>query len=116
MAIEKSKTLPNGATGNYWRITSITLNRQNLTAIAEIALFKDKSTSDAGHPPLGAYKTFNFNFTVPALVSSQNVIAFIYGLIVARAETVVAYNFFTGEPLAEPTVVDPDIAGGTQVL
>ena len=37
MAIEKSKTLANGAVGNYWRITQITLNRQNLTAIAEIA-------------------------------------------------------------------------------
>lgn len=115
MAIQKSKTLANGATGDYWRITSITLNRQNLTAIAEIALFKDAATSAAGNPPLGAYKTFNFNFTIPALLGATNVISFIYGLIMARAETVVEYNFFTGELLDEPTVVDPDLAGGTAV-
>lgn len=115
MAIQKEKTLPSGVTGNYWRLTSITLNRQNLTAMAEIALFKDAAASAAGHPPIGGHKTFTFNFTIPALLAATNVISFIYGLIMDKAETPILYNFFTGELLETPTVVDPDLAGGTPV-
>lgn len=116
MAIQKEKTLPNGAVGDYWRLTQITLNRQNLTAIAEIALFKDAAASAAGAPPLGGHKVFRFSFTVPALLSADNVISFIYGLIRDKAETMITHDFFSGEALAEPVATDPDLADGVQVI
>lgn len=115
MAIEKAKTLENGASGNYWRILTITLDRQNLKARGQIALFKDKATSDAGKPHLGAVKTFTFDFTVSDLLAAANVISFMYGKIRTHAETMRSVDEISGEPIDPPVATDPDIAFGLMV-
>lgn len=114
MAIQKAKTMTNGAEGNYWRIINITIDRQNLKAHAQIALFKDQATSTAGKPPLGMIKTFHFTFTVMELTTSMNIISYVYGKIVAIAETMITKDVL-GNDLDVPVAFDPDIAGGTPV-
>lgn len=114
MAIEKSKTLLSGVTGNYWRVTSITIDRQNKFCIGRIGLFKDKATSDAGGIPLGAVKSFQFAFTLSELAAATNIIAFAYSKIVAYAEEEISYDI-NGNLLDTPVPRDPDIAGGVMV-
>lgn len=46
MAIQKTKTLANGATGNYWKIVSAEVNVLNLVATWTFALFCDKAHAD----------------------------------------------------------------------
>lgn len=115
MAIQKDKTLPNGAQGNYWRILSIVIDRQAFVATGRIALFKDKAASDAGKPPLGMVKSFNFTFQVSDIVGSTNIISLIYSKITTKAETLITHSI-TGELLDPPVPFDPDLAGGTPVL
>jgi hypothetical protein len=115
MAIQKEKTLPNGAVGNYWRITTITIDRQNLTIVGTIALFKDAATSAAGAPPLGAQKIFRFPFTMQEFAAAPNAIAFIYGKIAAYANSLVSFDL-AGNPIDPPVPRDADLANGTQVL
>jgi hypothetical protein len=113
MAIQKSKTLPNGITGNYWRLTNISFDRDALSASARIALFKDKATSDSGAPHLGLVKHFSFTFTVPELISTTNVLAYIYGKIRSIAETPI--NKDIAGNLIDVVPFDNDIANGTMV-
>lgn len=115
MAIQKEKTLPNGAVGNYWRITTITIDRQNLRIAGQIALFKDQAASVAGAPPLGAVKTFRFGFTMAEFLGSPNAIAFIYTKIKAKASELISFDI-QGTPIDPPIYTDPDIAGGVDVL
>lgn len=112
MAIVKSKTMENGAVGDYWRIINITIDRQNLKIIGQIALFKDSSTSAAGKPFLGEIKSFRFDLVVADLVSADNVISLMYDLIIADAETIVSIDL-TGASIT-PRAKDPDIAGGVR--
>lgn len=115
MAIQKEKTLASGITGNYWRITSINIDRQNLRIMAVIALFKDAAASASGLPPIGDYKTFNFNFTMAEFSASPNAIAFAYGKIIAHAQTMRTHDI-SGVELETPVYYDPDLADGTAVL
>lgn len=114
MAIQKQKILKNGSIGNYWRILDITLDRQNFKATGRIALFKDKATSDAGKPHLGEIKTFAFTFTIPELVGVTNVIAYMYGKIITKAQSLITMDIL-GNILDTPVVFDPDLASGTMV-
>lgn len=111
MAIIKSKELKSGITGEYWRILSITFDRENLVATAQIGLFKDKAASDAGKTHLGLIKNYRFSYLITDLSMPSNIITFIYTKIVDIAETEVSVDI-TGEPLDEPGPFDPDIAGG----
>lgn len=113
MAIQKSKTLPNGAVGNYWRITDIVIDRQNLKAVSHIALFKDQATSDSGAPPLGAVKTYGFAFTKSELLAITNVVSYVYGKIMTQATATVTHDL-SGHAIS-PVAFDPDLAGGTMV-
>lgn len=111
MAILKQKTLSNGAVGEYWRITYIHIDRQNLRITGNIALFKDKATSDGGGPPLGAMKSFTFPFTMSEFLASTNAISFIYSKIVAYAASEISYDI-NGDPIDPPRPRDADLAGG----
>lgn len=111
MAITKAKTMANGAQGDYWRILTITLDRQTFTATGQIALFKDQATSNAGAPHLGLIKTFKFPYTNMALMAAPSIIAFVYGKIMDQAEVMVSVDL-SGASVT-PHYADPDIAGGT---
>lgn len=115
MAIQKEKTLPSGATGDYWRITTITVDRQNLKIVAQIALFKDQAASNAGKEPMSAPKTFKFPLVMAEIAPPTNLIAYVYGKIQVAADVVVTKNIL-GKTLATPTTVDPDLADGTPLL
>ena len=114
MAIQKSKTLSNGATGDYWRILSIMLDRQGLTATGRIGLFKDAATSAAGAPPLGAIKSFSFNFTMVEFLAAPNAVAFAYNKIKTEAAREITHDL-NGDPLETPRAYDPDLVGGVDV-
>jgi hypothetical protein len=115
MAIQKEKTLSNGAEGNYWRILSVDIDRQNLRIVGRIGLFKDAATSAAGHPPLGAIKSFAFPFTMVEFAAAPNAIAFIYTKIKTRAAETLDYDL-SGAPIDPPRYVDEDLVGGVDVL
>lgn len=114
MAIQKSKTLNNGASGDYWRITSINIDRQNLFITGTIALFKDAATSASGGTPLGCVKSFQFPFTIAEFLAAPNAISFIYTKIRAHVETLINYDI-NGNPIIPPRPYDDDLAGGIQV-
>lgn len=113
MAIQKSKTLANGAQGNYWRLLSVTFNREALSVVGVIALFKDKATSDAGKPHLGFVKSFNFSFNMAEVAAITNPVSYIYTKILDKANTVVSMDIL-GHAV-DPHAFDEDIAGGTSV-
>jgi hypothetical protein len=115
MAIQKEKTLSNGVTGNYWRILSVFLDRQNLKAHGQIGLFIDKAASDAGKKPIGAIKNFSFALNMAEFLASANAITYIYSKIKAKAETEILYDI-QGNLLEAPLLTDPDLAGGIDVL
>jgi hypothetical protein len=115
MAIQKEKTLKSGVTGNYWRITSVTIDRQNLTVIGQIALFRDKAASDAGMRPMPLVKTFKFPLVMSEIAPPTNLIAYVYVKIQAAADVAVTKDIL-GKDLDIPTTVDPDLSGGTAVL
>jgi len=115
MPIQKEKTLRSGSVGNYWRITTITIDRQNLKIIGEIALFKDKDASDAGKSPMGAYKKFRFPLVLSEIAPPTNLINYMYGKIIAAAAVPVTHDIL-GNQLETPTVADPDLHGGEIVL
>lgn len=114
MAIEKQKTMSNGSVGNYWRITSINIDRQNLRIAGAIALFKDKVASDAGAPPMGEHKTFRFPFTMSEFLAAPNAVAFVYGKIKAMAAQTISVDLH-GNPIDPPRAVDADLVGGIDV-
>jgi len=114
MAIQKSKTLPNGVSGDYWRITTITIERQRLRLKGQIALFLDAQASDDGRPPVGAEKSFEFPLVLAEIAPPTNLIAYMYGKIIAAASVVVTKDIL-GNDLEVPTTVDPDLTGGLNV-
>jgi hypothetical protein len=115
MAIQKTKTMSNGAVGNYWRIMSINIDRQNLRIAGKIALFKDQAASVAGSPPLGEQKTFRFSFTMVEFLSADNAVAFAYNKIKTLAAVEITHDL-AGNVLDTPRVADSDLVGGIDVL
>lgn len=114
MPIQKSKTLPSGVTGDYWRIMTITIDRQRLKIRGQIALFLNAAASNEGRPPIGAHKSFEFPLVLAEIAPPTNLIAYMYDKIIAAASVVITTDFL-GNPLPEPTTVDPDLTGGVNV-
>jgi hypothetical protein len=114
MAIQKTKTLPSGVSGNYWRILSITLDTQSGIAVGRIGLFINQATSDAGGEPLPVVKSFSFSFTAAGLLAAPNVISYVYTNIMNMANTMITKSI-TGATLQTPIPYDADLAGGTVV-
>lgn len=112
MAIQKTKTLANGAVGNYWRIMQITFDRTTFTAHASLALFKDQSTSDAGAPPLGGLKHFSFAYTNSEINAASSLVGWTYTKIMAAANVMHSYDI-SGALLGSPEPADLDIYDGT---
>lgn len=115
MAIQKEKTLSSGSVGNYWRIMSIHIDRQNLKIAGTIALFKDAASSAAGLKPIGGEKTFRFPFTMAEFVAAPNAVSFAYGKIKAMSAVTTSVDP-AGNPIDPPRYADPDLVGGVDVL
>lgn len=115
MAIEKEKTLKSGVTGNYWRVTTVVIDRQNFKVVGQIALFKDKAASDSGKLPMPLTKTFKFPLVMEEIVPPTNIVAYVYEKIMTAANVPVTKDIL-GNNLPTPTTVDPDLAGGIAVL
>lgn len=106
MAIQKSKTLQNGATGNYWKITNISIDREKLVATCRVELFKDSSFSNIGS--LGSAKVFRVTVTKQQIAG--DITAVCYTAIKTQANQSV-----TNPVTHESAPKDADLAGGTDV-
>lgn len=111
MAIQKTKTLSNGATGNYWKIISEVYDKVTLQSTYIIALFTDKAHSDAGNPSLGLNKTYIFTFTRLELQGNRTLLG--YTSIKAKAASMVLP--ISGKPGDTLIQFDPDLVGGIDV-
>lgn len=106
MAIRKIKNLPNGISGDYWKVTSVSLDKPALKLTCTIALFKDENQT----VPLKMSKTFKFKIE-PDQVDGD-LVALSYTLIKGRANTMVKVLFSKNNDLIE---ADPDLAHGEDV-
>lgn len=117
MAIIKSKTLPNGSSGNYYKITSLSLDKEQLELTIKLSLFKDKTTSDSGLPSLKLHKTLKCSITKEQSVG--DLLALGYIKLLQDANIQVSSRLFDPtatkqERESAPTVnKDSDIADGT---
>lgn len=81
MALQKAKTLLNGAQGNYWKIIDISFDRTSMRLSCNIALFASKDYSKIAN--LGLVK--NFVFSVSKDQAASDIAALAYTLIKAKA-------------------------------
>lgn len=108
MAIQNSKTLKNGVTGNYWKITKINIDIEQLKTTIEISLYLDSTFGNDGVTTPIFRKTYSTNVTLQQIMNGS--VANLYNNILAKANTSVP-NFN-----AEGThLFDTDLAGGTIV-
>jgi hypothetical protein len=116
MAIIKSKTLPNGSVGNYYKITSVSLDKEQLTLIINLSLFKDKATSDNELPPLKLHKTLKCSITKEQ--STGDLLELGYVKLLQDSNIQISSRLFDPtasrqEQESAPTIAkDPDIADG----
>lgn len=80
MALQKEKTLANGAVGNYWRISGMRFERATMKIDFIVDLYKDET---AGLTPLGCSHQFSFILLQQEIVG--NLIALAYNKIKAFA-------------------------------
>lgn len=83
MALQKSITLPNGATGNYLKVTRFAVDKQTDKLTVELSLFADAAHSN-GEPLKKAFKSFVFQSDKATLAG--NIIALAYSNIKAKNE------------------------------
>lgn len=104
MALQKDKTLSNGSSGNYWKITSEIYDKMTLQCTWVIALFKDKDICTSGNPSLGLEKTFTYTATNEELCGDRTSLG--YTQIKLQAATLV-YDLPGFAGLTSP--FDPDL-------
>jgi|ERR1700677_1000945 len=100
MAIQKSKTLINGTTGNYWKITSITVDKQKMVATCVISLFLSSAKSNS--VPMARGRAYKVAVTKEQLAG--DITAVCYTSLKTQAAKLIR-----GQP------TDSDIAGGIDV-
>lgn len=107
MAIQKSKTLPSGVVGNYWRLTRLDIDVNQGLGSLTLGLFLDSSHGNDGSKSLMS-KTYNFPITLSQLASGS--ISNAYVNILAKANSSVPNISDSGTH-----IFDTDLAGGTIV-
>lgn len=111
MAIQKAKTLLNGASGNYWKIVSEVYDKVTLKCSWTITLFTDKTHSDEGNPSLGLNKLYTYIATKEELQGNRTLLG--YTQIKAKAASMVRPIF--GQPTDPLVQYDSDLADGIDV-
>lgn len=109
MALLKSKSLPNGSDGNYWKIIQIAVDRISLQTMYIMALFKDQTHAHANAPHLGLGKKYAFQLTKDQMTG--NMIELGYVLIKAKAASLVDQLGIDGKPNGQQAPYDPDLVG-----
>lgn len=89
MALKKSKNLHNEIVAEYWKITSLSVNRLSKVLSADISLFKNKSFSGAGQPPFMKHSASK-KFTSEELAGDLTALA--YGMFKEIAAEPIAYG------------------------
>lgn len=102
MALQKSKTLSNGSSGDYWKIIEMSCDRQRMKCTFKIALFMSKDIAMARSGDLGIIKTFSFSATREQLAGDLAALG--YALIKAKA------NEMVSRLGREDAPSDPDLA------
>lgn len=113
MAIEKSKTLPNGASGNYWRITQLDIDKVTLSMNCTISLFFDHAHSTSKAPNLGLNKQFKFSVLREDLNGDVTALAYTKIKDAAAAMYTPLPSSIDTDP--QPRQFDPDLVGGVDV-
>lgn len=108
MAIQKTKVLSNGISGNYWKITELHIFRLVNTIHYSITLFHNSLAT----LPLPLSKQYKFLLTDEEL--DGDLIEIGYLKIKEKAQTLVDTDIY-GQPIDPPIPFDPDIAGGDDV-
>lgn len=52
MALQKTKLTEYGVSANYWRVFSVSMNRNDHSSIVAVGLYKDKTTRDQTPTPI----------------------------------------------------------------
>lgn len=91
MALKKSKTLANGISGDYWRITLVSVNRVNKVVTYELSLYISKAARLAGAHALEMRKIFKFTLTNEELAGDLCAIG--YSKILTKSNTPVRAPF-----------------------
>lgn len=109
MAIQKTKDLECGASGNYWKITNVHMDKQGLTVTWTISLFLDSTHAASRLPALPISKVYSLG----SLTHDQtigNLVALGYTTIVEQSAALIPNLGGSGTH-----VFDPDLADGTLV-
>lgn len=104
MALLKSKTLRSGASGDYWKITSIICDKCSLKAKFVIALFVGRDFSIANSPSI-LKKEFSGHFSREQLQGNLTTLG--YTAIKAKANTMLSMDI-SGNP-CDPYPFDSDL-------
>jgi hypothetical protein len=83
MAMQLNKTLDNGVTGNYWKITNIRIDRMGLQITVDVRLWVSQSTRNSGLNPLeiDSYVLTGSDYTTA--MAASNLVAAIYDYLKA---------------------------------
>lgn len=108
MAIQNSKTLKNGVTGNYWKITKLNIDMILLVTTIEISLYLDSTHANDGVSSAIFKKSYVTSVTLQQIMSGS--IAGLYVNILARANSQIPDLIGDGHH-----TFDTDLAGGTIV-
>lgn len=111
MAIKKSKTLANGASGEYWKITSVIVDKISMSCTYQVSLYLSKGISIEKKPSLGLVKTYRFEMTPEEL--RGNLVSIGYAKIKAKAEEMICLHFGTLDETQHP--FDADLANGEDI-
>lgn len=125
MYILKSKTFPNGVTGNCWRVSLLNLDFITMKGRVVLDLYEDAATSLA-NPLKVKGSTLSFPFAMDPVNVANNTIAAAYPRILTEASVVVRPaveaveevldgegNVITPARAAVPAVYKcPDLVGG----
>ena len=103
MALIKERTLLNGSTGNYWKVTHFSVDKVGMHLDCAIELFQDEAHKNAA--PLQFFKAYKFPVTKQEIAG--DITALCYTKIKASAALTHLDPMGTGEQVP----VDIDLAG-----
>lgn len=105
MALQKSKTLPSGEIGDYWRVSYLTFSRKGMKVDLVLSLYKSAAIAASGAPPLPASYSFSFVVTQQELMG--NLVALAYAKV--KAMVAVLHEPILGDGPAASAY--PDLVG-----
>jgi len=112
MALQKTKALNDGTSGNYWHIVELNLNVLTLTAKVSMGLWIDAGHYAAHAAPLYYPKQIIFHFQ-PVDMATGITPTYVYQKVLDYANTMVSP--FGAPEGSQDVLADQDLAGATIV-